>query len=239
MAEQDEWDVKAGELLPWNVEELSSILHDIYQKEAHRRGDVRHNDDYNKLAESTKEWDRVLARWILELRPAVAAELRAQGQKIEQLKAQLGEAPINDKWDAKAMADLLPCDWWPNCFVSEDKRHKEHHIRGCQANSRQIVAVALRAPWEHLSNAPHEDCGCQICCLVRAAIGKRKALWAKDAEIAQLKAQLGEAESEVKRMYELAGEDAEGHNLHDYVKLERQLAEAEKRIQGLITQLVP
>lgn len=54
-----------------DVEALSARLHDIYQKEAHRRGDVRHPDTYGDLSESTKEWDRVLARWIVEhWRPA-------------------------------------------------------------------------------------------------------------------------------------------------------------------------
>jgi hypothetical protein len=48
------------------VERLSARLHDIYQKEAHRRGDVRHADAYDDLSEETKEWDRVLARWIIK-----------------------------------------------------------------------------------------------------------------------------------------------------------------------------
>jgi histidine triad (HIT) family protein len=61
--------------LPWThlhphgeegLELLSARFHDIYQKEAHRRGDVRHQDAYEDLPEATKEWDRVLARWVLE-----------------------------------------------------------------------------------------------------------------------------------------------------------------------------
>jgi hypothetical protein len=47
------------------VEALSARLHEVYQAEAHRRGDVRHHDDYEALPDATKEWDRVLARWIL------------------------------------------------------------------------------------------------------------------------------------------------------------------------------
>jgi hypothetical protein len=47
------------------VEDLASRLHDVYQKEAHRRGDVRHAEKYEDLSEATKEWDRVLARWIM------------------------------------------------------------------------------------------------------------------------------------------------------------------------------
>jgi hypothetical protein len=50
---------------PSDVESLSARFHDIYQKEAHRRGDVRHADSYDELSEDTKEWDRVLARWVL------------------------------------------------------------------------------------------------------------------------------------------------------------------------------
>lgn len=48
-----------------DLEALSARLHEIYQKEAHRRGDVRHADAYADLPELTKEWDRVLARWVL------------------------------------------------------------------------------------------------------------------------------------------------------------------------------
>lgn len=48
-----------------DLEVLSARLHEVYQKEAHRRGDVRHADRYEDLSEATKEWDRVLARWIV------------------------------------------------------------------------------------------------------------------------------------------------------------------------------
>ena len=48
------------------VEGLSAKLHTIYQIEARRQGDVRHHDDYAALTESTKEYDRVLARFILK-----------------------------------------------------------------------------------------------------------------------------------------------------------------------------
>ncbi len=49
-----------------DIEALSARLHDVYQKEAHRRHDVRHSDAYENLSDDTKEWDRVLARWIVE-----------------------------------------------------------------------------------------------------------------------------------------------------------------------------
>lgn len=48
-----------------DVEARSSDAHDAYQAEAHRRGDVRHADAYADLSEPTKEWDRVLVRWVL------------------------------------------------------------------------------------------------------------------------------------------------------------------------------
>ena len=47
-----------------DTEARSSEAHDVYQKEAHRRGDVRHPDAYADLSEPTKEWDRVLVRWV-------------------------------------------------------------------------------------------------------------------------------------------------------------------------------
>jgi hypothetical protein len=47
-------------------EQLAARLHDVYQKEAHRRGDVRHADRYEDLSEVTKGWDRALADWILQ-----------------------------------------------------------------------------------------------------------------------------------------------------------------------------
>jgi hypothetical protein len=49
-----------------DLEALSARLHEVYQKEAHRRGDVRHAEAYADLSEDTKEWDRVLARWIIQ-----------------------------------------------------------------------------------------------------------------------------------------------------------------------------
>lgn len=49
-----------------SIETLSSQLHDVYIKEAKHQGDVRHKDAYEELPENIKEFDRVLARFILE-----------------------------------------------------------------------------------------------------------------------------------------------------------------------------
>lgn len=47
------------------LEPLSARLHAIYQREARRQGDIRHPDDYEALPEHTKDFDRVLAHFIL------------------------------------------------------------------------------------------------------------------------------------------------------------------------------
>jgi len=47
------------------LEELARKLHAVYQVEAKRQGDVRHHDDYDALPEHVKEFDRVLAAFIL------------------------------------------------------------------------------------------------------------------------------------------------------------------------------
>jgi hypothetical protein len=49
-----------------DTEARSAEAHAVYQAEAHRRGDVRHPDEYVDLSEETKEWDRVLVRWVAQ-----------------------------------------------------------------------------------------------------------------------------------------------------------------------------
>lgn len=51
--------------VPCDVESLASKFHEIYQAEAKRQGDVRHKDAYTDLPENIKEFDRVLARYVL------------------------------------------------------------------------------------------------------------------------------------------------------------------------------
>lgn len=53
-----------------DLEARSADAHAVYQAEAHRRGDVRHPDAYADLSEATKEWDRVLVRWVQSTLPA-------------------------------------------------------------------------------------------------------------------------------------------------------------------------
>jgi formylmethanofuran dehydrogenase subunit E len=49
------------------IEQLAAKFHEIYQQEAKRQGDVRHKDNYADLSENIKEFDRVLARYVLQL----------------------------------------------------------------------------------------------------------------------------------------------------------------------------
>lgn len=48
------------------IEELSSQIHDIYMKEADKQGNARNARRYEDLTENVKEYDRVLAKFILE-----------------------------------------------------------------------------------------------------------------------------------------------------------------------------
>lgn len=93
-----------GEKSEWErIEELSAILHSIYMKEATRQGDVRHDYDYSKLRESTKEYDRVLARYILERESLLESRLKV----------------------AEGMAEALDCMInLPITFICRSAKHK-------------------------------------------------------------------------------------------------------------------
>lgn len=73
-----------------DVERLAAELHAVYQHEARRQAEagedeVRHPDDYASLPEHTKEYDRVLARFILarEKMRDNALALFAKGRVLE------------------------------------------------------------------------------------------------------------------------------------------------------------
>jgi hypothetical protein len=61
---QEKAQPESGEM---DVESLSAKFHEIYQAEAKRQGDVRHKDAYADLPENIKEFDRVLARYVIGL----------------------------------------------------------------------------------------------------------------------------------------------------------------------------
>ena len=65
----------SGDARVLDVEELAAKFHEVYQVEARRQGDVRHKDAYSDLPENIKEFDRVLARYVLsELRTTAKEE---------------------------------------------------------------------------------------------------------------------------------------------------------------------
>lgn len=79
------------------VEELAKKFHDIYQLEAKRQSDlgidkVRHPDNYDDLPERTKEYDRVLARYVLS--------------EISSLKEKLAEAGKIQDHHLKLLSEL-------------------------------------------------------------------------------------------------------------------------------------
>ena len=81
-----------------DVEKLSAELHAIYQKEAKRQAgtgedEVRHPDDYNSLPEHTKEYDRVLARYVITL---LVQERRAVIEAIAKEKI----IPMKRQWNS-------------------------------------------------------------------------------------------------------------------------------------------
>ena len=59
------------------IENLSEKFHAIYQAEAKRQGDIRHKDAYADLPENIKEFDRVLARFVLAEFSRIRSEARA------------------------------------------------------------------------------------------------------------------------------------------------------------------
>jgi len=61
----------AGFMFPLATEALAERFHLVYQDEARRQTDqdadsLRHPDEYSELAERTKDYDRALARFVLE-----------------------------------------------------------------------------------------------------------------------------------------------------------------------------
>lgn len=67
------------------LEDLSAQLHEVYQKEAKRQGDVRHPDKYSELREATKEYDRALARFILGREKTILDKLQKGKEALEDI----------------------------------------------------------------------------------------------------------------------------------------------------------
>lgn len=83
------------------LDQLAAELHWVYQAEAKRQGDVRHPERYADLPENIKQYDRVLAKFILERQSQRDPELVRKG-----VKAGLEEAArIVAKWNFMACSD--------------------------------------------------------------------------------------------------------------------------------------
>lgn len=76
------------------IESLAEKIHGVYQQEAKRQGDVRHHDTYAELPENIKEFDRVLAIFILSL-------FAGEAEKIEHLLTD-----GLDEWGMRSVADI-------------------------------------------------------------------------------------------------------------------------------------
>jgi hypothetical protein len=113
------------------VESLSAELHSLYQAEAKRQGDVRHHDNYADLNENIKEFDRVLARFILQ------REMQNQQPPTPELEEtaiircskchvlhHIGEScafeqPTPEQTDPSAVPDLYRLAYIPGCWKCE------------------------------------------------------------------------------------------------------------------------
>src|SRR3990167_6410236 len=81
------------------VEQLSRKFHAIYQEEAFRQSQtgedtVRHPDNYDALPEHTKEYDRVLARYVLD--QLTAAEARVWEAAADFVKGDRNNPPESE-----------------------------------------------------------------------------------------------------------------------------------------------
>lgn len=73
-----------------HIEQLSAHLHSLYQAEAKRQGDVRHHDDYQALPENIKEFDRVLARYIISREEELVKEVEGLKLRINTIYRDVG-----------------------------------------------------------------------------------------------------------------------------------------------------
>lgn len=87
-----------------DVEVLAREFHNVYQDEAKRQGDVRHHDDYDDLAENIKEFDRVLARYVL-LNFVPRSQAEKERQEHEAWRARIVEEAERDKAEFGATMD--------------------------------------------------------------------------------------------------------------------------------------
>ncbi len=72
------------------VEKLAKKFHEVYQQEAKRHKDVRYPDDYEKLSEDIKDFDRALALWVIvNLKDIVEIDEEKDREIIGEFRAEL------------------------------------------------------------------------------------------------------------------------------------------------------
>jgi len=90
--EKEEFDCNAREM-----EKIAEAFHFVYQKEAERQGNKRHDDNYFKLPEPIKQFDRVLVLHVVEAFTSAWNELAKEKEE---------EESDDDRMDD----DAIPCD---------------------------------------------------------------------------------------------------------------------------------
>jgi len=88
------------------IEWLASEFHEVYQKEARRQGDVRHKDNYYDLPENIKEFDRVLAKYAIQLLERYTRQLMGSNERAREM---LKKATVKqvDKYTYKQILEFL------------------------------------------------------------------------------------------------------------------------------------
>jgi hypothetical protein len=112
-----------------SLEALARQLHEIYQAEARRQGDVRHQDSYDELPDNVKEFDRVLARFIQAL---IAKECQKARQQFAKQILATRPKPIPDT-DAK--------DLRSGAFHTGQRKHRQGYNVALDAYDQVVTAL--------------------------------------------------------------------------------------------------
>jgi hypothetical protein len=108
------------------VEALSELLHAIYQAEARRQSEtgedtVRHPDDYAALPEHIKQYDRVLAKFIL----GREKRLRERVEELEEVAELAWGIIANAGWGEWTRESG---EWQEAAARWRDRYHQHRHV---------------------------------------------------------------------------------------------------------------
>ena len=69
------------------LEELAAKVHGVYQEEAKRQGlPIEYSDDYNNLSETTKDFDRAIAKFIIQQDKELRKKIDDLAKQFEKIK---------------------------------------------------------------------------------------------------------------------------------------------------------